>query len=189
MRAFAVGQQAMVGEAVPRDEVAVRLGQLLHAADQATRHVHRAALDVGMVVLEADDALRIVQRVAVTEMPVQQRSAHAGVDLVDEAPVGAHEAGLQRMALDDLVEQRFRAVRWPRRFARRPQAMGQQPAGAQDGRGLRLAIDEQLVERDVIAAPNAIDQTQVGAGQQAQVVGVLAVDALEALGDDQPHSG
>ena len=32
-------------------------------------------------------------------------------------------------------------------------------------------------------------QAQVGAGQQAQVVGVLTVDALEAFGDDQPHAG
>jgi hypothetical protein len=35
----------------------------------------------------------------------------------------------------------------------------------------------------------AVDQAKVGAGQQAQVVGVLAVDAFEALGDHQPHAG
>jgi hypothetical protein len=39
------------------------------------------------------------------------------------------------------------------------------------------------------AARDAIDKAEVGARQQPDVVGVLAVDALEALGDHQPHTG
>jgi hypothetical protein len=179
----------MFGQAVPRDEVAVRLCQPPHAADQAIGDMHQAAFDMGMVVLETDDAGRVVQAIARTEMLLQQRRAHAGVDLMDEAPVGAHEAGLQRMALGDLPEQRLRPLLQPGRRGGRSQPIGRQPAGAQDRRGLRLAAGEQLVERDVFAALDARQQAEVGAGEQPQVVGVLAVDALEALGHDQPHAG
>ena len=109
LRTFALGLQPVVDQAVCRDEFAVRLGQPAHAADQAARDVHGAALDIGVVVLEADDAAGIVQCVAWAEALPQQLRAHAGVDLVDEAPVGAHEAGLQCMAFDDLLEQRLRS--------------------------------------------------------------------------------
>jgi hypothetical protein len=62
------------------------------------------------------------------------------------------------------------------------------PARMQDGGGLRLAALQQLLQRGLLAALQALQQSQVGAGEQAQVVGVLAVDALEALGDHQPHA-
>lgn len=47
---------------------------------------------------------------------------------------------------------------------------------------------QQLVEIDRLAAADAFDQTKIRARQQPDVVRVLPVDALEALGDDQPHT-
>ena len=44
-------------------------------------------------------------------------------------------------------------------------------------------------EADRLAALDALEQAEVGAGEQADVVGVLAVDALEAFGDHQAHAG
>ena len=60
---------------------------------------------------------------------------------------------------------------------------------AQDAGGQRVAAGEQFVERDRFAALDALDQPEVGRREQTDVVGVLPVDALEALGDDQPHAG
>ena len=51
---------------------------------------------VGGVVLEDDDASRLVQRAARRRSCVQHVGAHAGVVLVDEAPVGAHEGAFAR---------------------------------------------------------------------------------------------
>ena len=42
---------------------------------------------------------------------------------------------------------------------------------------------------DGLAAPDAVDQAEIGGGEQADVVGVLPVDALEAFGDDQADAG
>jgi hypothetical protein len=65
----------------------------------------------------------------------------------------------------------------------------QQPTRTHDRRRKRVAPGQQLVESDRLAARDAFDEPEVGARQQPHVVGVLPVDALEALGDHQPHPG
>jgi hypothetical protein len=47
---------------------------------------------------------------------------------------------------------------------------------------------QQLVEIDRLAAADAFDQTKIRARQQPNVVRVLPVDALEALGDDHARA-
>jgi hypothetical protein len=116
-------------------------------------------MHVRQVVLEGDDRGRVVQRDAAVERLVEQMRAHARVVLVDEAVVGRDEAALadaqlrggigggERMARDDLVEQRARCCirrdggRYPlhvRRVHARA-AVRQKPAVAQDRRGERVA--------------------------------------------------
>ncbi len=80
-------------------------------------------------------------------------------------------------------------LRCRRRAAQVPLPEPQQAAAAQDGRGQRLATLQQFLERDRLAAADALQQPEVGRGEQADVVGVLPVDALEALGDHQPDAG
>jgi len=46
----------------------------------------------------------------------------------------------------------------------------------------------QLGQGNRLTPRNALDQTQVGGGEQADVVGVLAVNALKALGNHQSHT-
>ena len=136
------------------------------------------------MVLERDDAARLVQRQPVAERVIEHVRAHAGVVLVDEAQVGAHEAALaglqarrrvgrgERVAIDDLLEQRARR-RVILRGSHRPQrhvaqlglAVGQQATDPQDRRGQGIAPGKQLLERDRLAALDAFDQPEVGAGQ------------------------
>src|SRR3712207_548908 len=90
--------------------------EFTHARDQSTFDVHRAAVDVREVVLEADDRARILQRRRAAESFMQHVAAHAGVVLMDEPVVGPDEAAgtwrqltginrLYRMPCDDLFEQ------------------------------------------------------------------------------------
>ena len=51
---------------------------------------------------------------------------------------------------------------------------------ANDRRRQRIAAGEELVDVDRLAALDAIDQREVGRREQAEVVGVLAIDPLEA---------
>jgi hypothetical protein len=186
-----------------------------HVGHQAAAQVRRALADVVGVVLEHHDAGRIVQLQRggqpLAEGGAQHVCAHAGVVLVDEAPVRAHEGAAahrrpgrghgrgQGMARHDLLEQRARPVGvgvgigigfsfTDTHAAQLLLAEAQQPACAQDGRGQRIAPGHQLVDGDRLARLDACHQPQVRAGEQADVVGVLPVDALEALRDHQPDA-
>jgi hypothetical protein len=100
------------------------------------------------------------------------------------------------VAADDLLEEGQRSAvglrRGRCRRVRAPQprlAVREQSALAQDRRGERVAALEQLVERDRLAALDPVGEREVGGGQQPDVVRVLPVDPLEALGDHEPHAG
>jgi hypothetical protein len=130
---------------------------------------------------------------------------HAGVVLVDEAPVGAHEAAVadlriagrdwrgQQVAADDLLVQRHRPRVGGQRHGLRVAQVRlpelEQAAGTQDGGGQRFAALQQFVDGHRFAARQPVGQRHVGGGEQADVVGVLPVDALEAPGDHQPDAG
>ena len=47
----------------------------------------------------------------------------------------------------------------------------------------------QLLERDLLAIANALDEREVGAGEHAEILAVLPVDPLDALGDHDPDPG
>ena len=68
-------------------------------------------------------------------------------------------------------------------------AEAQQAAALQDRRGERVAALHELVDGDRLARLDAVEEAEVGRGEEADVVGVLAVDALEALGDDEADAG
>ena len=105
-------------------------------------------MGVGVVVLEGQDRLRLVQAERVAEAFAQHEAAHGGVDVVDEAQVGADEAAgadgeragavgrCYRVAGEDLGNQGL----WPGRRCRcrgdgceTLASVGEQAAGAQHG--------------------------------------------------------
>src|SRR3974390_1085484 len=48
---------------------------------------------------------------------------------------------------------------------------------------------QESLERNGLAGANALQHAEISGGQNAEVVAILAVDALEALSDDQAHAG
>jgi hypothetical protein len=136
---------------------------------------------------------------------------------VDEAPVGTHKqafAGLgllgcvgrcQVVAHQNFFKQRLRAACFAGDRSRAVFLVGAHPRGrmcaqqkplppaqqaprAQNRRRQCLAPFHQIGQRDVLTPLNARQQTEVGRGEQANVIGVLAVYALETFGDDQLHT-
>ena len=65
----------------------------------------------------------------------------------------------------------------------------EEPAVLDDVLRDRIETLGELRERDLFAASNALDQAEVGRRQQADVLRVLAVDLLDALGDDELDAG
>src|SRR3569832_1725647 len=61
----------------------------------------------------------------------------------------------------------------------------QKPAAAHDARRKFVASREQLVQVDFLAALDALYKRQVRGCEQADVVRVLAINALETLGDHE----
>lgn len=64
------------------------------AGKQSLADVQATAVHEGQVVLEQQDALRVVQRRRPPEVAVQEVGDHPGVVLVAEPPVGPGEAAL-----------------------------------------------------------------------------------------------
>jgi len=64
----------------------------------------------------------------------------------------------------------------------------QQAACAQNRGRQCFAALQQIGQGDGFAAFDAVQQTEIGRGEQADVVGVLAVDAFKTLGDHQLHA-
>jgi len=85
---------------------------------------------------------------------------------------------------------------WRRRWERRRHLAGQaggvvgeEAAPAYDLGGDGIQARRELRQRNGLAPPKAREQAQVRAGEQAEVLTVLAVDALEALGEYQAEAG
>lgn len=118
---FGVGQGAVEAQAMALDESALGPHHGVHVGHQPGAQVGRAFVHVGRVVLEDHDDLRLVRRMAGAQGAVQHVRRHAGVVLVDEAQVGAHEAaladhriarrgiGAQQVAPHDLLVQGLRS--------------------------------------------------------------------------------
>ena len=100
--------------------------------------------------------------------------------------------GPQRVARHDLLEERARAriagVGGHPEVAHVALAEAKQAAFAQDRRGQSVAARDELLDVDRLASLDARDEPEVRGGEQADVVGILPVDALEALGDDQANA-
>jgi hypothetical protein len=107
--------------------------------------------------------------------------------------VRAGQRGRQRVAGHDLLEQRAgpRTIHLGSRAHVLHPALAetQKSAAFEDGRGQRIAVSHQFSHRDRRTSLDTFDKPEVGRGEKPDVVGVLAVDALEALGNDQLHAG
>ena len=130
-----------------------------------------------------------------------------------EAAFAGDERGPERVTVDDLFKQGQRAGgRFDRLSANGPRfsrnglpfsrnglpfilslskdpAVPQQPTRTHDCRRQRIASLQQLIERDRLATLDALHQREIRARQQPDVIRVLPVDPLEALGDHQAHAG
>jgi len=146
-------QRAVRAQVVALRKVALGLHHALHIGHDAAAHMGWAFFHIGGVVLEHHDGLRLHQRHGVAQRGLQHVRGHAGVVLVDEAPVGPHEGALPHRGLragegcdqgvpgDDFLEQGARrgglgSRRGCRRHRPEPAlAKVQQPAAAQYGGG------------------------------------------------------
>jgi hypothetical protein len=98
------------------------------------------------------------------------------------------------MAREDLLAEGHRAgERRQRRWSDPPlhtrAVVREEAAVLDDGRADRIEIAGELAHRDLFAARDAREEPEVGARQEADVLRVLAVDLLDALRDDELHSG
>ncbi len=200
------GQRVVRAHRVVVREAAMALHQVGHARQQAVAHMREALRRQHQVILEGDDVVGLVQRGRLAEGAVHQVRAHAGEVVVREAPVGRHEHALaalggwrarQQMAGDDLLHQRARrgaggfpgAPCAPRRRPARRAAIGQQSAGADHLLGQRVAPAQEGLDGNRLARQHAVQHREIRGGQDADVVAVLLVDALEALRHDQADAG
>jgi hypothetical protein len=156
------------------------------------------------VVLDRDDLAGPLEGDVFTERVGDEMRAHAREVVVREPPIRGNEHALARRELvlrndlapgDDLFHQRARAH------------IGRQRCNvnAVHARQLRLAVLQQAagtddVLRDLVpprgkgrkryrfAPGDPFEDGEIGSGEDADVVAVLAVDALEAFGNDQPDA-
>ncbi len=201
------GQRVVRAHGVVMRKAAMALHQVGHPWQQAVAHVRVALCRQHQVVLEGNDVVRLVQLRRLAEGAVHQVRAHAGEIVMGEAPVGRHEHALaalggcragKQMADDDFFHQRARrgiagARRAQRTLAcRRPcrgAAIRQQAAGADHLLGQRVAPGQERLDGDRLARQHAVQHGEIRGGQDADVVAVLLVDALEALRHDQADAG
>ena len=97
----------MHAQSVSGGKSALCLAHGLHVGDQATLHMGRTFLHIRGVVFEHHDLFGALEREAFTQCTLQQRIGHAGVVLVNEAPVSPHEQAFTSLGLCG------RMGRWP----------------------------------------------------------------------------
>ena len=119
-RRLVIGQCAVHAQAIFRSKVALCLAHGQHVGHQPTPHMSRAGAHVRGVVLKHHDALGRTQGQWFAQCHVQHVRRHAGVVLVNKAPVGLHKhtlphlrlrrrnRGTQQVSGDDLLEQGLR---------------------------------------------------------------------------------
>ena len=192
---------AVRARSVALGELPMRRMQLVHDRHEIVAHVGKALRRQDEMVLDGDDLVRSLELDVGSERIGNEVRAHAREVVVREAPVGGDEHALawcqvvRRCHLaprDDLVDQRARTVVVRRRRdvhaadARQLRlAVFQEAAGADHLLRHFVAAGEERVERNRLPRRDAREDREVGRGQDADVVGVLAVDALEALGHDE----
>ncbi len=197
---------AVEREAVAAGEVRLHLGEargLLGEAELAVGRRHDA-VEKGEVVAEGVDALGLGDGGVVAEGGAKERVGHGGDVLVREAHVGAGEEGVagghgghahgaggrvdDGVRGENLLGERHRTRR--RRdggrgdFAREARAVvGEEAAGPHDVGRDGVAPASEGLARHLFAALEALEQFEVGRGEQADVLGVLPVDLLDARGE------
>ncbi len=78
---------------------------------------------------------------------------------------------------------------WYLERSRHPRPVeGEEAAPPHDLGGDRIQVPGELLHRDGLASANPLHEAEVRGGEEAQVLTVLEVDALEALGDHQPQA-
>jgi hypothetical protein len=117
LRPFSVRQVTMRPQAIVRHECPVCPGEFMDLREQTTLNVHTAPMCIGVMILEDDDRLRLVEADGLAERFMQHVAAHSGVYVVYEPDVGPDEAscprhqniraigGFYHMASQDLLEQ------------------------------------------------------------------------------------
>jgi len=198
-------------EVVILGERRLRRGESVRVFEQAHRPLlfaHHITQE-GEVVAEGHDALRVAQGCVFADALLVQRPGHGRDVLVAEAHIRAHEegvAGLHRghaelarlgvahgVASDDLLDHGhgpgWGLDRGRTHLAREPQlVVGEEAAGAHDARADGIESAGELAEWDGLAGFDARDEREVRGGQKPDVLGVLAVDLLDALGDHELHA-
>ncbi len=150
----------------------------------------------------------IVHRHVLAHQVIVENRGHGRDVLVAEALVGAREAGVAGLDRGDPdVALRIDHVPGEDFLRQRHGARGRCDGGqedfllqARDVEGKQAAVLDDLAgdvvlaagefgERNLFAAPDLVDQAEVGRGQHAQVLAVLLVDALDVLGDHELDAG
>ena len=135
------------------------------------------AVGVREMVLEQDDGVGVVEVERAAEGGVQQVRRHGAVVLDDEAVVGSDEAAracaavpvdavdVECVSRHDLLRERLRARRWSVERAGRGEPLlceWEQAARAENRGGQGIAVGDQLVDGDLFATSDAVDQANVG---------------------------
>ena len=156
------------------------------------------------MIAEEEDGLRIVDRLALANELLEEDRRHRRDVLVAEANVRTHEtliAGLHSRNADlllrriehpvpreDLLGYRHRALlRRHDRHCNEPLqprhvVVEQAPVLDDAARDAAFATRE-LLERDLLAIPDPLDQREVRTREHAEILAVLAIDPLDTLGD------
>ena len=183
----------------------MRAVQIVDVRNQIVFHVRKALAGENQVVDEGNDLLRALDGSLGAEGLVHEMGGHAGEVIMAEAPVGGKEEAVARLDLagrhhlvagDDLFGQGERPgaasnLGGTRRLLARKMrlAVGQQATGADDILRHLVAAFEKLLKRNRFFGGDAVEDREISGGQNAEIVAVLAVDALEAAGDDQTDAG
>jgi len=168
-----------------------------------------AVVQEGQVVAEGQDAGGLPEDRLRSQGLLQEAGGHGRHVLVAEAPVRLHEEAVSGphggqphrsggCIHHGVPRQQFLGVGHgprlgpgQRRHRLAPEAggvVGEKAATAHDLGGDGIQPRREFQQRNGLAPAEPRDQAEVRAGEQAQVLGVLAVDALEAFGDDQADS-
>ena len=159
------------------------------------------------MVAEEEDRLRVDHLFVRTDVVAPEDGRHRRHVLMAEADIGPDEAFIARLDVwysdaagsevghpvprDDLLRQRHRALcRRHHRHFNEPLQPGhvvvEQSAVLDDPAGnAALAFGEDR-ERDRLTPTDPLQQREVGAGEDAEVLAVLPIDAFDVLGEHQP---